>query len=426
MRDSKAKFDDCAEGLRTRILKETHHNSEESLRENKAVRETAHATLLEVKKSMNALHLDIKDLKASREQYAAGLAEAEQIQTKNDMFVLFQDALRCANVICEYLSFVCLYQRSCYSQTNSVIERSSGIAAAIHEAEPTMQVEELLSMLSVDAQHAIDDLIEVVSQKPFLETDAAMLANGVLKDDRFRYWLAGPSSGTLLIEDFEATSRVGVYSPTAIFSGMLATGIPTLSRQDNKLAYMTCFFCSLHSDPADRLSGPRGMMRSLIYQLVHSVSQEDLDRINLSFIREHPHLRDDLLRHKIDALCHIYCTLVCQLSRRGMVFCIIDEISDMETETHNWRREICYVVEHLRQLACQVGDGRPAFKLCMTSSGRTEDICSLVAEDECVSPRAGLLAGSYITDATFRDGLESASSENYIMESADASYFGSR
>jgi hypothetical protein len=46
---SKAKFDECSDGLRMRMLNELHSNSERNLRESKAIRQTQHATLLEVK-----------------------------------------------------------------------------------------------------------------------------------------------------------------------------------------------------------------------------------------------------------------------------------------------------------------------------------------------------------------------------------------
>jgi hypothetical protein len=120
---------------------------------------------------------------------------------------------------------------------------------AIQAPEPTMRLEGLLSILKVDPQLSVNDVIDVISLRSLLETDTARLVNGALKDDRFRSWLTDSRTGALLIEDFGAASRLGVYSLSSVLSGMLATGLPTLARQDQKPRYIACFFYSLHSTP---------------------------------------------------------------------------------------------------------------------------------------------------------------------------------
>jgi hypothetical protein len=158
------------------------------------------------------------------------------------------------------------------------------------------------------------------------------------------------------------------------------------------------------------------MLRSLITQLVHSVDEEELGRFNLAFIKTNPYILDALARHNIASLCDVYCNMVLQISRRATIFCIVDEIHDFETDERNWRAEIYYIAQRLRQLANRAKDGGPAFKLCMTSSSKTLDICKLLLDHECVSLGSGIFVVSYLTDAGFQDELEDASAVNRIAE----------
>lgn len=378
---SKSKFDACVNQLQTRVLVDIHNKSSENLRESKEIRQAQHTNLLRLENSLGAMQLDFQD---SRKQFAAMFDEAkEQLQAQNSYYILFQDALR----------------------RLSLLESSAGVDRAIMAPQPTMKVEELLSILDIDPKLPINDILDIGSLKSVLEVEVGRLAGGILQDEQFKAWLTDERSRVILIEELATSPPLGVYSATSVFSSMLATGLPRLVQSDQRSRCVTSFFCSLHSAANETNSGPKGMMRSMISQLIHSVPPEELNRFNTSFIKEDTRLTDLLRSHDIYALCHTFATLISQLSRNAMINCIIDEISDFEVSDNDWMNETCYVVQKLQQLCYQHQHQGPIFKLCMTSSSKTSEIYKCIPDHSCITPGSRLFGGSYITNATVMDDL---------------------
>lgn len=407
---SKSKFDACVNQLQTRVLVDIHNKSSENLRESKEIRQAQHTNLLRLENSLGAMQLDFQD---SRKQFAAMFDEAkEQLQAQNSYYILFQDALRRLSRKCFSQFHVPLerpIRRCLVNMANIyawlVLESSAGVDRAIMAPQPTMKVEELLSILDIDPKLPINDILDIGSLKSVLEVEVGRLAGGILQDEQFKAWLTDERSRVILIEELATSPPLGVYSATSVFSSMLATGLPRLVQSDQRSRCVTSFFCSLHSAANETNSGPKGMMRSMISQLIHSVPPEELNRFNTSFIKEDTRLTDLLRSHDIYALCHTFATLISQLSRNAMINCIIDEISDFEVSDNDWMNETCYVVQKLQQLCYQHQHQGPIFKLCMTSSSKTSEIYKCIPDHSCITPGSRLFGGSYITNATVMDDL---------------------
>ncbi|KAF7532842.1 hypothetical protein G7054_g7607 [Neopestalotiopsis clavispora] len=131
----------------------------------------------------------------------------------------------------------------------------------------------------------------------------------------------------------------------------------------------------------------------------------------LAFIEGDPRLKDLLHRHDLNALCHIYATLICQLSRDVTIICILDEISDFETDDLNWMNETCHVVQQLQRLTHDARNQGAIFKLYMSSSNRTSEIYKYLPEEARISPGSGIFGNAYTTSATLMDDLVDTSRE---------------
>jgi hypothetical protein len=274
-----------------------------------------------------------------------------------------------------------------------------------------MRPEELLSIVDIDPHFPVNDMIDIGSFQSALEVDVSRVAGIVLQDDYFKLWLASNTPEVVLIEEIAASPRLGLYSATSVFSSMLATSIPAIVRSDQRPRFVTSFFCSIHSASDNVARGPKGMMRSIISQLIHSISSDELDRLNLAFIEGDPRLKDLLHRHDLNALCHIYATLICQLSRDVTIICILDEIGDFETDDLDWMNETCHVVQQLQRLTHHARNQGAIFKLYMSSSNRTSEIYKYLPEEARISPGSGIFGNAYITSATLMDDLVDVSRE---------------
>lgn len=292
-----------------------------------------------------------------------------------------------------------------------VLNKAPGLERAILPPQPTMRPEELLPIIAIDPQLPLNDMIDIGSFKTFIDADVSRVAGTILQDDYFKYWLASNASGVVLIEELIPFPRFGTYSATSLFSSMLATSIPAISRSDQRPRFITSFFCSLHSATDDMAHGPKGMMRSMISQLIHSIPSDELRQLNLSFIKNDSRLEGLVKRHEVTALCHVYATLICQLSRDATIICILDEISDFETDDLNWMSETCYIVQQLQQLTHPARDQGPFFKLYISSSNRTSEIYKYIPEEARISPGSGIFGNAYITSATLMDDLVDVSRE---------------
>lgn len=274
--------------------------------------------------------------------------------------------------------------------------------------KPAITLEELLDKLDVDPQSPGNDLLVSAQSATFLDDDMQQLISGILKDNAFQRWLFGARSAGLLIDENATVGDKGLDPPFGVFSSMFMTSLRMLTRQGHQPRFASCFFCDLHANPLEPLSGPSGMMRSLIAQLVLSVSHDaELDRFDLSFLNDEPDLLDSLATYEAGALCEVYIDMVRQLSGNATVVCLINEVDRFETEDNRWGAELCQVVKRLHELA-HFHDEGPAFKLCLTTSRGTLSVHEAFGDDERISPEPDVFGLPVATEDAFVDELEDA------------------
>jgi len=135
---------------------------------------------------------------------------------------------------------------------------------------------------------------------------------------------------------------------------------------------------------SDDLSGPVGLVRSLISQLLLGISALGQNP-KLDFI-DHPAYIEDLKTMSVDALCDVFIQLVQQLPSNISVFCIIDGVSWYEQDD-DCDDAMSLILGSLRGMvddSHQAAVG-PRLSVLLTSTSRSRRLQGWVADGQHVS-----------------------------------------
>ncbi|KAI1856391.1 hypothetical protein JX265_011638 [Neoarthrinium moseri] len=176
---------------------------------------------------------------------------------------------------------------------------------------------ELLRILDVDPTSFMEDLGFIVRQESRMSGHDKARARWLLKTTSFQSWFKTLQSSLLLVD---GTLRLDKISPMSVLAGTLS-----LSLLDQPNTQVLHFFCGSHLDSQaeDGLTGPHGMLRSLVVQLLLSFKAPLPD---LSEIDSQEFLHD-VYDCTLPALCELFRLLVGQVPSGITVFCLIDGIS---------------------------------------------------------------------------------------------------
>lgn len=346
--DATQRLEHCVQNLDRQQSARTYKNTDEGLREVKAVRQTVHSTRQEMLRRMdsfkNRIQVEIRSLCP---------ALAAHIHT-----YLYQ-----------------MVQAGVESRSIELAE--SGPRRPLPAA--LLCYPQLLEILNVEPLEANAAVEYVIRQGYGLETSALAQSNALMLQRGFNRWLRSSESGMILVDAHCDRATIGRISPMSVFCASFATHLKTLRE-----ALVLHFSCSLHSNPKDSLRGPQGLMRSLIAQLLFRSGTESprLDFINSQ------RLVLDLEKWELGALSHVFRCLVQRLPGRATVFCIVEGISEFERKQDGWGAKLCDVARALQILAAP-GDNGPMVKLMLTSSTRS----TLVVKEVAASQRISLSAG---------------------------------
>ncbi|KAJ4354144.1 uncharacterized protein N0V89_005877 [Didymosphaeria variabile] len=210
------------------------------------------------------------------------------------------------------------------------------------------------------------DLVTRNAQSCDAQSQGAM--HWVLQSPRLKRWIQSPYSDVLAV-DGNLEDGMARYSSTSLLCGMLIQSL-----REQKGVHVLHFFCGTHSSRFDPLSGPRGLLQSLIAQLL-SIQQFDVGFLRFG------QWEGGLRANSINTLCRLFKRLVEQLPN-SVVFCIIDGISIFEVET--WLDELHLVV---RTLLETVADEQliARLKFLGTAASRSRCLNSLLSERDRLS-----------------------------------------
>ena len=211
----------------------------------------------------------------------------------------------------------------------------------------------------MDSTIAEQDLELVHRQGGALDFASYSQAQWLFQHDKFQIWLISANPQILLINGNMEEHAIDRVSPTSHICALL---LRTLA---NTQAVSIHFFCGQHTSWADPYTGVKGLLRSLIVQLI---SLFDFDLI---FINKRTY-RDQLRRHDTGQLCDLFETLLRQVPIDTTIFCVVDGISLFETD--HLREETDLLVYRLRTLI-EDEELNAVFKLIMTSAHMSRQVC---------------------------------------------------
>lgn len=202
------------------------------------------------------------------------------------------------------------------------------------------------------------DVENMLVQREAIEEPIREQGTWLLHSRRFQEWVASKKSEALLVDGNAEGLESERISP---MSTLCAAFIRSFKELRHSAPCQLSFFCGLHTASVDDLSGPRGLMRSLLTQLLWNY------QFHFDFVNSHDH-RVLLENHELSHLCEAFKNLIYQLPAHTIVFCIVDGISVYERA--NLEDELKIVASMLHDLSLDPHLGC-FFKLLLTSPNQS-------------------------------------------------------
>ncbi|KAN0091876.1 hypothetical protein V8E51_017723 [Hyaloscypha variabilis] len=227
--------------------------------------------------------------------------------------------------------------------------------------------EQLLTLLNVPLEQEAFDLEFVLRQSKEFDLTSKPYGATVMSSPRFQQWIAASETDLIYVEGHLDPSRLGKTSPISYFCANLA-----LLLRDSPTSITLHFFCGQHVASNDDLQGPRGLIRSLLSQLLQLWSNAPLDGIDL----EHFNGNHELI--STEDLCQILELLLGQVPTQTTIFCIIDDLGQFEKD--RWDEDYWHFLRMLGTLVVGQESGIK-FKALVTSSTKSKQLQEQIPED---------------------------------------------
>jgi len=207
--------------------------------------------------------------------------------------------------------------------------------------------------------------------RELLPTDDRERVEPLVRSRKFQDWVVAPASRELLVHgDLKGTQYVSALS---FFCSTLIQSLKEMNR-----FLPVIFFCGRHIDDNDVHAGARGMIKSLIAQLLRQRSFDTslLDReVNISLVKE----------GDIKQLSALFGWLARQLAEDVTLFCFIDGIKYYERDQYS--DDMGEVLRSLLDLT-EDRNMHNTFKILVTSPSETK-IVRQAFDNECILSMAG-------------------------------------
>ena len=218
---------------------------------------------------------------------------------------------------------------------------------------------------------------------------------------RFRLWMQkiGQSSDIILVNGNLGGMTTGKISALSVLTALFSRIQKT---PDMIILY---HFCCLHSQHGDPIVGPRGLLQSLIAQLLIYLHQHHKTPARFSVMNNiflHDVARRDLL-----ALCLFLSQLLEQMERNTTVYCVIDAISEFETSLDGWNNEIAEIVTYFQDLVHNRSNG-PVLKFLLIAPHRSIQIYDQIRPDDQIWLNSGNLLSDSVQQPAFDHDFQRA------------------
>ncbi|EDU42376.1 conserved hypothetical protein [Pyrenophora tritici-repentis Pt-1C-BFP] len=220
----------------------------------------------------------------------------------------------------------------------------------------------LLDKLDYDAAMTESDLQNSTPNVWRLPKPAQDRILAIVRHHKFKSWLTDTGSSVFFLNGHYIAHGSMRQCPTSFVCAKLAA-MPwkieaekePSSRHPPLRTITISFFCAQHLHRDDEYKGPRGIMKSLIAQLLVSY---DFDTQVIGALDE-----EDF--EYTESLCDAFKLLVDSLSAEIVLMCTIDAITEYE-ESERYKRRVGDVVKALAKLAYEDEERKCTFKLFLT------------------------------------------------------------
>ena len=203
----------------------------------------------------------------------------------------------------------------------------------------------------------IERCLELAEELDPTAIDRATWVTGI---EEFKSWLGDSNTSQCILINGNSDPLENT-SPLSLFCAHLTHVFVAA-----KPVIVVSYFCGLHMDlVTDDRANARGMMISLIGQLLLQAKQKDL-HFELSFLAQKK--LQLLAEEDLKTLCSLFRSLVVQLPKNRMIFCVIDGISLYESS--DGEEDLFYTWQKLNQLLTHKSL-KAVMKLLATCPGQT-------------------------------------------------------
>lgn len=190
------------------------------------------------------------------------------------------------------------------------------------------------------------------------------------RTERFREWLTDLHSDILLVDAHVGSETSGRTSSMSVFCATLAQSLIEYSKSSTRPGcanFVLYHFCGLHHNKSGNLEGPSGVIRSLLGQLLQAWPRDQPPGIQ--FEKSLRDLQSGDTEADVRGACQMFQRLISVLPPSTTVHCIIDGISEFDTDLWQRSRYLKMVLNCLRASVMSSGtsDGDEAhLKVLMT------------------------------------------------------------
>jgi hypothetical protein len=208
-------------------------------------------------------------------------------------------------------------------------------------------------------------------------------------------------SGTIVVDGRFDRAQMGKVSPLSYVCAMVAQALrsqaqpqsPPTSPLSEKPpptsngCIVLEFYCALHASTLDEsdddLSGPQGLLRALIMQMILGLAATEVI-INADEPVRLPHLRDGeeelLVQQELGALCRLFVELVRLVPEDTVVYCLVDGWSAYERDL--WHTDYDALLNMFHDVTVDSG---ASFRLLLTSASSCRWLGDFVLPGQRVS-----------------------------------------
>ena len=213
-----------------------------------------------------------------------------------------------------------------------------------------LESHQLLEILAIDHTEIANNLSSMLRLGRVADLSYHNRGSLLMRSPHFQNWLTSTSPIFLLV-DGNGGSAAERTSAMTFVSALLAQ---TLSDEGTSCIH---HFCGLHATRSDELSGPSGLLRALLAQLV------SLFDFRIGFTRNSEY--HELQRFDTIRLCAVFRELVKDLPVGFVLVCVIDGVPFYEVS--DWAEDLRRVLETLNTLT-RDPQVHAAFKVLVTSA----------------------------------------------------------